>query len=161
MCFCLRRANRLLPNQLSFQLQPTNQARGYDRTDEEQGDPESRRGLLSEQEDEDDYDEEEAGWASRRQQHASQRYQDDDEDDNESFGDMQDATTPTNHDTDAPRTPLFNIADDDDDDDGDNDNSRSSSNHNDNKQQKRWFITTEHVEWGGMDHWLEYKDHQQ
>lgn len=126
MCFCLRRANRLLPNQLSFQLQPRSQTRGYDRTDEEQGDPESRRGLLSEQDDEDDYDEEEAGWASRRQQHhhASQQYQDDD-DDNESFGDMQDATTDTtspNHNSNAPRTPLFNIADDDDDDDNDNRN---------------------------------------
>ncbi|KAI8143459.1 hypothetical protein BJV82DRAFT_94366 [Fennellomyces sp. T-0311] len=130
MCFCLRRANRLLPNQLSFQLRPTQQTRrrGYDVADEEEGDPESRTGLLSEgqydHDDEDDRYADRRDWGTAgfsRQQDTSTTRQLHEESDEEEFGDMQGAPTVASPDTTKPRTPLFNIADDDDDDSDDED----------------------------------------
>ncbi|KAI7860371.1 hypothetical protein BDC45DRAFT_100594 [Circinella umbellata] len=132
MCFCLRRANRLLPNQRSFQLRPTSttQRRGYDIADEEQGDPESRTGLLSAGYDEEEEEEDENNhFMNRREDRRRVGDYDPDEleDCEEEFGDMQGASSPSSptndsNNNDKPRTPLFGIVDDDDDDD-DEDNS--------------------------------------
>lgn len=85
MCFCLRRANRLLPNQFSFPLRPTNtrQRRGYDVSDEEQGDPDSAQGLLN---DYDDGEEDEHDTRYRTERRSLDRTSDDEE-----FGAMQSA----------------------------------------------------------------------
>ncbi|KAI9278836.1 hypothetical protein BDA99DRAFT_493235 [Phascolomyces articulosus] len=128
MCFCLRRANRLLPNQRSFQLRPTatTRRRGYDIADEEEGDPESRMGLLSAGYDHDEEEEEEEDrYINRRRLEEDYGI----EDDEEEFGAMQGAPSspPTTSTTTSPpldvtsnrsksRTPLFNIADEDDSD---------------------------------------------
>ncbi|KAI9490407.1 hypothetical protein BDB00DRAFT_875308 [Zychaea mexicana] len=139
MCFCLKRANRLLPNQRSFQLRPTEprRRRGYDVGDEEQGDPESRIGLLSggQYDIEDEEEEEHGRFADRRNWRQDRRSVDDEDgdsigrDEDEEFGDMQGATMDTTHgssfappaatneNSNEPRTPLFNIADDEEDSD--------------------------------------------
>ncbi|KAL0094089.1 hypothetical protein F4703DRAFT_1833719 [Phycomyces blakesleeanus] len=67
MCFCLRKANRLIPNRLSFPLVSTQpkdiagnrRGRGYDASDVEQGDTDAHQGLLSEyqQDSNDEYEE--------------------------------------------------------------------------------------------------------
>lgn len=107
MCFCLRRANRLLPNQLSFPLRPTSRARrGYDADDEEQGDPQSREGLLSH-----DYNEDDPVSDNRY----DDVLKDIDDDDEEEFGEMQGASP-------AKRSPLFSINDDSDNEDQRHDN---------------------------------------
>lgn len=141
MCFCLKRANRLLPNPLSFPLRPRasdrERRRGYDQADEEFGDPESREGLLARQ---DDFDNDEEDDDPHRLPPRARYHSDDDEEEQqqqtrtttadtrqseEEFGDMQGAPASTqpqaaeesaSTQAQQKRTPVFNIADEEDED---------------------------------------------
>lgn len=131
MCFCLRRANRLIPNQFSFPLRPTNlsptrRRRGYDASDEEQGDPDSTRGLLSEDY---DYEDLEGGEERDTRYHAGRRSLDQistNDHQEEEFGAMQSASSNTQppaatssataSSTQEARAAIFKVEDDDDDD---------------------------------------------
>ncbi|KAG0166180.1 hypothetical protein DFQ28_007628 [Apophysomyces sp. BC1034] len=56
LCFCLRRANRLIPDRFSFPMMPTSTDRRRQLYDEERddNDPDARQGLLSEYEQEEE-----------------------------------------------------------------------------------------------------------
>lgn len=91
MCFCLQRANRLLPNGLSFALQPTTLRRGRSRGNAASfpdDDIEAQQGLLDDDDDLSDIEDE----THRRRQEAIQR--DDQEYDTDEFGELQEATNP-------------------------------------------------------------------
>ncbi|ORY97235.1 hypothetical protein BCR43DRAFT_233424 [Syncephalastrum racemosum] len=141
MCFCLKRANRLLPNPLSFPLRPRasdreRRRRGYDQADEELGDPESREGLLASQDDIDDGEDQDADRLPPRTRYHSDEDEEEEQQQQtrkttthprqseEEFGDMQGAPASTQQQAEEQstqqsqqkRTPVFNIADDEDED---------------------------------------------
>ncbi|KAI9311188.1 hypothetical protein BX666DRAFT_1071174 [Dichotomocladium elegans] len=133
MCFCMRRANRLLPNQLSFQLRPTGTSRtGNDnrRYIDEEADVEARRGLLSEYDNDDDNA---WGESAPQQDQRQSRFRRLDEE-VEPFGELQSAETiPTKnakHES-VPRAPVFNIADEDDNEEEEEDGDPDKNNNKD------------------------------
>lgn len=85
MCFCLHRANRLLPNGLNFALQPTGFRRSRSRTGAASfpdDDMEAQQGLLDDDDMSDAEDE-----AYRRRQTAMER----DQQEFDEFGELQEA----------------------------------------------------------------------
>ncbi|KAG2179169.1 hypothetical protein INT43_002019 [Umbelopsis isabellina] len=91
MCFCLQRANRLLPNGLNFALQPTALRRGRSRGNAASfpdDDIEAQQGLLNDDDDISDVEDE----TYRRRQAAIQR--DDQEYEADEFGELQEAPNP-------------------------------------------------------------------
>ncbi|KAI7863770.1 hypothetical protein BDF14DRAFT_1745268 [Spinellus fusiger] len=98
MCFCLKKANRLIPNRFSFPLVSTHyqergRTRGYDASDIEQGDLEAGEGLLSNYEQQ---EEEELITASSLQhspRRSPQRSPREEAGEEEEFGELQYAHT--------------------------------------------------------------------
>ncbi|KAI8583801.1 hypothetical protein K450DRAFT_220038 [Umbelopsis ramanniana AG] len=122
MCFCLQRANRLLPNGLNFALQPTRLSRSRSRggaASFPDDDLEAQQGLLDVDDDSSDIEEE----AYRRRQEAMAR--DEQEQEFEEFGELQEAPTVEHVHNDSAESPsvtspqsskkasVFSIQDDD------------------------------------------------
>jgi hypothetical protein len=100
MCFCLQRANRLLPNGLSFALQPTVFQRGRSRggaASFPDDDIEAQQGLLDDDDNLSDIEDE----THRRRQAAIQR--DNQEYEADEFGELQEAPNTNNNIDDAPQ----------------------------------------------------------
>ncbi|CAO3595799.1 unnamed protein product [Absidia cylindrospora] len=139
LCFCLRKANRLVPNRYSFPLilrsnNDQGNARGRGRRQRQQDpfddidDEESRQGLLNDFSDQDDIDEELNDTQHHNDSLATQartnNYKshsdagDSNDGDDDDFGDLQEASSPssaTATKTDN-RSNMFVVVDDDDDD---------------------------------------------
>jgi hypothetical protein len=127
MCFCLQRANRLLPNGLNFALQPTRLGRSWSRggaASFPNDDLEAQQGLLDDDDDLSDVEDD----AHRRRQEAIER--DQHEREFEEFGELQEAPTVEHVHIDSTKSTsvtspqsgknpnTFSIQDDDDESDG-------------------------------------------
>ncbi|KAI8081520.1 uncharacterized protein BX664DRAFT_195522 [Halteromyces radiatus] len=124
LCFCLRKANRLVPNKYSFPMMlrsSGNRAQQWTERDELE-DEESRQGLLNDFEDQDDMEDDEQVYAQRHNPvittNIKTSNRPDDNDDSDGFGDLQTVSNKTSN--------AFVVSMDDDEmDDDDNVNGQS------------------------------------
>ncbi|CAO3626834.1 unnamed protein product [Cunninghamella blakesleeana] len=147
MCFCLRKANCLVPNKYSF---PLALRRSYNRKQDDESNEDLRQGLLNDYSDQEDEDEEQRIGTSRGNQrrsldryHLEDDYEEDqgreltdiqpsqhhhysDNDDDDEFGALQEAP-PIEAESSAPPTtkkPVVFVVDDEDEDDDNDENNK-------------------------------------